>query len=123
MDTTGETIYSSFQSPPRPTSEDSFASPPSTGGRRRKHNRLNQQGLPECTDRTLLSLLLSPHRLIKFSHVCQGDLDTYGTPGSLLQKRVQNRRSFLKHLKEDNNDEFIDLCRSAGLLSSQQGVS
>jgi hypothetical protein len=124
MATTGENISRSFQTPPRPptvASQDYFTSPSSLSGvRRRKPNRSNQKALPERTDKTLVNLLLSPQRHTKFAHICQGDLDTYGTPGSALRKRVQNRRSFLKNLKEDNNDEFIELCKSLGILTQQE---
>ena len=88
------------------------------GQRNRRQQALvrNSRSLDESIDRAIVQVLLSPNRLLKFSHVCKDREDIFGTPHSNHRRQVQNRRDHLLRLQRKDPDAFLALALEFGLI-------
>jgi hypothetical protein len=67
--------------------------------------------LPEETERALLQILCSSQRYVdRHYQVYNQNLSVFGTPGSRLRRRVQDRRRYLEKLRLSKPEVFAQLC-------------
>jgi hypothetical protein len=78
--------------------------------------RTNSKSISRATDTALLKNLSTPEKYSKFAQVCNTNLELFGTPGSALRKKVQNRRRFLLRLEETDPKAFAELLTESGIL-------
>jgi hypothetical protein len=100
---------------PSPTAE-LITTPSSSSDKRFSRGRRRKNTLDEQIDKALLSILLSPSRLLKFGNVCRGQESIFGEPNSVERKKVRNRRDYLLNLQQEDPEAFLELAKGFGFL-------
>jgi hypothetical protein len=119
-------INNSSPAPSSTTSPNTTYSPPSRHFVRSSHEKTlhrNSSSLDQQVDKALVGVLLSPHRLRKFSNVCKDQEDIFGHPNTKQRKKVQNRRRVLLQLQEEDPTAFLELAIELGLVESDATAS
>jgi hypothetical protein len=74
--------------------------------------RTSTRSLPDDSEIALLRVLATPQRFLSFWYICEENQLIFGTRGSDLRRRVQNRRDFLKGRE---SKEFIQILKARAL--------